>query len=121
MELYSASGAFFSENQNEIEKLISDIKVEIDGVLLARNIGNEQADVANADFLQNLAESIQKEHQNLFKIKVISGEELKEQNLNLIYAVGQAATVAPRLVILEYTPAGYEPPAGMGSPYFFGL
>ena len=37
-------------------------------------------------------------------VKEIQGSKLQDEGLNGVYAVGQAATEAPRIVILDYKP-----------------
>ena len=73
------------------------------GTLFARDLGNEQGDVANPEYLEEAATTLAKEN-SAFSLRVIKGKELQELGLNMITAVGQAAQWEPRLILLEYKP-----------------
>eukprot|EP01095_Lingulamoeba_sp_RSL-Kostka_P013971 TRINITY_DN5939_c1_g2_i1.p1 TRINITY_DN5939_c1_g2~~TRINITY_DN5939_c1_g2_i1.p1 ORF type:complete len:594 (-),score=197.72 TRINITY_DN5939_c1_g2_i1:187-1968(-) len=100
----------FENNQiDNLRDIINSSRIVADSTLFTRDLGNEQADVANPEFLEEKAHEIVREfnesnEQNDVKmtIKVIKGNELKERGMNLIYSVGQAAQWEPRLVIIEY-------------------
>lgn len=64
-------------------------------------LGNERADVANPEYVEQLARDVADEFDSV-NVKVLDHEKLKEQGLNMLYAVGQAATSLPQLVLLEY-------------------
>jgi len=70
----------------------------------ARNLINERANVCNPDYLEDLCLKISKKH-NL-KIKIIKGNELLKENMNLFYSVGKGSNYEPRLIILEYIKNG---------------
>ena len=74
-----------------------------EGTLLARELGNEQADVANPQFIEEQARKLADENPN-FNLRVIKGKEVEELGLNMLQAVGQAARWEPRLILLEYKP-----------------
>lgn len=58
-----------------------------EGTLLARELANEQADVANPEQIHSIAESLAKEHG--LEFSAVVGDELKDHGYHLISAVGQ--------------------------------
>lgn len=73
------------------------------GTLFARDLGNEQADEANPDFLEETAKQLAATSPH-FHLRVLKGDELKELGMNMLIAVGQASRWEPRLILLEYRP-----------------
>ena len=73
-----------------------------ESVLMARELGSERADVAHPAYMQKLAEDLAATYSNI-TVTSIQEAELRAQGYNLITAVGQAAVVPPRLVVLSYT------------------
>lgn len=73
-----------------------------ESVILARELGNDRSDVVNPQFLEDIARKLVGTHSDVMKIRVLDEAELLRQGFNLITAVGQAATVPPRIVAIEY-------------------
>ena len=80
--------------------------------IFARNLGNERADVAHPAYVESLARATAAELG--LKITVLSRDECESLGMHLLVAVGQAATVPPRLVVLEYNP--FETSPAISSP-----
>lgn len=72
-----------------------------ESVLMARELGSERADVANPEYMQKIAESLAATYSSI-KVTSLQEQELRSEGYNLLAAVGQAATVPPRLVVIEY-------------------
>lgn len=72
--------------------------------LFTRNLANQRPNVANCDYLEEIARKIYNNHKNDKKvsIEVMKGEELSKNGLNLIHAVGKSAESEPRMIILTY-------------------
>ena len=70
--------------------------------IYARDLANTRGSEGNPTFLAEKAQEIYNLNPDKLKIKVLKGEELKAEGLNLLYSVGQAATNPPYLVVLEY-------------------
>jgi leucyl aminopeptidase len=65
-----------------------------------QTLGNERSNVVTPAFMEEVARS-SLELPNM-SISVLQQEELEKHGMNMFLAVGQAAAVPPRLVILEY-------------------
>lgn len=80
-----------------------------EGVNFARDLANENADVAHAQFLaetmRSLAEGDPRCH-----IEILGQSELEERGLHLHLAVNQGSHKEPRLVIVHYNPQKTEHP-----------
>jgi len=72
--------------------------------VLARELANDRADYITPAKMEEIARSVAETHKLGFR--VLHVDDLKARNLTLLTAVGQGATVPPRLVILEYTGPG---------------
>jgi len=92
-----------TDKDTELQKTVDEASTIANGTLFARDLGNEQADVANPDYLEEAAKNLCKENP-AFSLRVIKGKELEDLGLNMITAVGQAARWSPRLLLLEYKP-----------------
>ncbi len=73
-----------------------------ESVLAAREFGNERPDVLHPAAAEQLARSLAAAHSDVLTVRVLQADELTAQGYNLITAVGQAATVPPRIVALTY-------------------
>ncbi|DAZ97475.1 TPA: hypothetical protein N0F65_009958 [Lagenidium giganteum] len=68
--------------------------------IFARNLGNERADVVTPAFMEQVARA-SADLPNM-SVTVLQEDQLRAEGMNMFLSVGQAATVPPRLVILEY-------------------
>jgi leucyl aminopeptidase len=71
-------------------------------VLYTRNLANTRANIADCDFMEDIALNIVNKNKKNCSVKVIKGEDLVKNNLNLLYNVGKSASTEPRLIILKY-------------------
>ena len=72
------------------------------GVNFARDLINENADVADSAFLEKNIREIIKGKKNTF-ITILNRRELKAKGLNLHLAVNQGSRKEPKLVIVKYS------------------
>eukprot|EP00054_Salpingoeca_dolichothecata_P005692 m.35784 g.35784 ORF g.35784 m.35784 type:complete len:525 (-) comp15823_c0_seq1:39-1613(-) len=82
------------------EKHLKQTQAMTAGTFLARDLANERADVANPEFLQNVATELCKQHN--FGEKVLQVDDLIQNEMNLLMAVGQGSRFAPRVVAIEH-------------------
>ena len=71
------------------------------GVYLARDLVNQNADEADANHLSNLSKKLSKQYAKL-QVKILGEKELKKVGCNLILAVNQASKRKPALIIFQY-------------------
>eukprot|EP01006_Ploeotia_vitrea_P059802 TRINITY_DN74805_c0_g1_i1.p1 TRINITY_DN74805_c0_g1~~TRINITY_DN74805_c0_g1_i1.p1 ORF type:complete len:494 (+),score=54.64 TRINITY_DN74805_c0_g1_i1:13-1494(+) len=72
-------------------------------VAYARELGNIRGDHGNPQFYEDEILTCVKQNDNLRLVKLISGVgPLQAEGLNLLAAVGQGASIPPRLVIVKY-------------------
>lgn len=74
----------------------------IEGKALAKDIVNISPSIATPAFVEEVITTKFSTLSNI-SIKVLSTKELAELGMNGILSVGQAATVSPRCIIIEYT------------------
>jgi leucyl aminopeptidase len=72
-----------------------------DGVNMARDLGNENADVADSVLIESLVRDIV-ENNDRCKMRVINQHEMEELGLNLHLAVNQGSNKEPKLLIISY-------------------
>lgn len=87
--------------QGEKNKLFDKWKILSEGVCLARDLVNDNADHINASALTSEAEKLSKQFKKI-KTTVLDKQRLEKENLNLILAVNRGAHVDPALIILNY-------------------
>lgn len=78
----------------------SEVHAMCNATILARDLANERADIANPEMLAAVAKQVADRYSQGYSVLV--GEELTQHGLNLHYAVGQASQFAPRLVTIEH-------------------
>ena len=71
--------------------------------LYARELANTRGSTATPAYIAQKAQEIYNLAPSKISIEVIEGEDLKSKGLNLLYAVGKAASCPPQLVVLKYT------------------
>ncbi|MBI1391022.1 MAG: hypothetical protein GC154_21555 [bacterium] len=72
-----------------------------DGVNFARDLGNENADVADADFFEKTIRKLVGDDPRC-RVEVLNEAELREQGMNLHLAVNQGSAKPPKLIIASY-------------------
>ncbi len=72
-----------------------------DGVNLTRDLVNENADVAMADFIEATVKGLIK-GKAFIKTEILNRKELKAKGLNLHLAVNQGSNKEPKLIIVSY-------------------
>eukprot|EP01138_Halocafeteria_seosinensis_P002928 gb/GECG01002991.1/.p1 GENE.gb/GECG01002991.1/~~gb/GECG01002991.1/.p1 ORF type:complete len:621 (+),score=89.12 gb/GECG01002991.1/:1-1863(+) len=73
-----------------------------DSMYLARDLSNEREEEVNCQTFEDRINDLVKMHGDKFTMEVIRGNKLREKELNMIYAVGQAGRYEPRLIELKY-------------------
>ncbi|MCH9632595.1 MAG: putative cytosol aminopeptidase [Chlamydiae bacterium] len=82
-------------------KLIRKWKTLSEGVNLARDLVNGNADDVNAEALSAAAHKLGKQFKKI-KTVVLDKESLEKENLNLILTVNRGAHIDPALIVLNY-------------------
>ena len=99
VDLYFSSVA----RKNAADKVIPTAQVMAECQLLSREYGTHPANVVNTDYLKAEAKKLGKLG---IKVTILEREQLKRLGMNLILAVGQASTMPPRVIIMDYHPRG---------------
>lgn len=124
---------YLASKKDEVKKsyiLISEKKTiytqaitTCEGVNVARDLINENADVANSVFMESVIRKIIKGAKN-FSIKVLNKKDLKAKGLGLILSVNQGSKQDPKLIIVEYKgsskKSGHTALVGKGVTYDTG-
>eukprot|EP00347_Sterkiella_histriomuscorum_P020665 403336937 len=73
---------------------------------LARNLANTRGSIATPEYMEMHVKKVIGNAKNaethIKDVRVIKGEELEKENMNLFYNVGKAATSAPRCIVVKY-------------------
>lgn len=109
------------EGSVDINSLVSKKNIVLKAKKLARDFVNERADIATPAWYEEEAKKIVDQHKDVLSMRTLQIDELKELGLNMLVAVGKAATVPPRLVIIEYNgnPSSQEKIALVGKGITF--
>lgn len=87
-------------NQSDLE-LMKKTEWVMEGVYLARDLVNANADDSNVEKLIKEAKTLEKNCKKL-KVVVLRKKQLEKEKMHLLLAVGKASVHPPALVILEY-------------------
>jgi len=104
------------------KKSHEDIIKICEGVNLARDLVNDNADTVNSDHLEKEIRNIIKGNKKV-SLEILNKKELKAKGLNLHVAVNQGSRFEPKLIIVKYTGAakgGYTALVGKGITYDTG-
>ena len=98
------------KDKSEKEKLIGSIKkaeLYARGTILARDLVNEPAYIANPTYLAELARSIAKKNPKTISCKVFDRTQCEKMGMEAFLSIARAAgdVVSPKFIVLEYTPA----------------
>jgi leucyl aminopeptidase len=99
--LYLESNKF---NVNQLEIALYHSYIMSKFTNFARNLINERGDICNPQYIEDISYQVYNKYRsnNNLNMKVIKGEQLKKENMNLFYAVGQGSIYPSRLIVLEY-------------------
>ncbi|MCH9633846.1 MAG: putative cytosol aminopeptidase [Chlamydiae bacterium] len=87
--------------ENEFKPLLKKHASICEGVNLARDLVNENADTLNADKLSEIAFDFQKKFKKISTL-VFDKKRLEKENLKLILAVNQGSSANPALIMVNY-------------------
>ncbi|MCA9399041.1 MAG: leucyl aminopeptidase [Candidatus Omnitrophica bacterium] len=109
--------------QGTKKKFYEEIIKICEGTNLARDLVNENADVATSSFLEATIKKITKGQKNI-SLEILNKKELKAKGLGLHLAVNQGSENEPKLIIVKYTGAAksakYTALIGKGMTYDTG-
>jgi len=83
----------------------------------SRNLANVRGSTAVPEYMEHQVRALCDQHKDLIKeVRVIQGQQLLDENMNLFHAVGRSADSEPRCVIVHYAgdPASKETTALVG-------
>jgi len=83
------------------KKLYQELVNVCDGVNLARDLVNDNADTVTSVFVEQTIKSIVKGKKNV-SLEILNEKELKKKGLNLHLAVNQGSKYPPKLIIARY-------------------
>ena len=84
------------------QKKIFDEAIEIcQGVNLARNLVNENADIVTSVYLEKTIRDLARGKKNI-SLEILNKKEMKSKGLNLHLAVNQGSPNEPKLIIVKY-------------------
>ncbi|MFT5387979.1 MAG: leucyl aminopeptidase [Candidatus Omnitrophota bacterium] len=90
--------------------IVTDAIKVCDGVTLARDLVNENADITNSKYFEKVVREVILNHKNT-KLTILNRKELTNKGLKFHLAVNQASVNEPKLIIVDYKGAG------AGKPY----
>jgi leucyl aminopeptidase len=87
-----------------IKEGIEKAKLYCEATILARDLVNEQAAIANPTYLADLALSIAKKDPKHLTCKVFGKKEAEKLGMEAFLGIARAAETEPKFIVLEYAP-----------------
>lgn len=87
---------------------VDEISTICDGVMIARDLANENSDVADSEHLEQTIREICQGHGSC-QVKVLNESELQDLGMGLHLAVNRGSHKPPKLIIVEYHGGKDEP------------
>ena len=87
---------------DELKDAVRYAEAEACGICLARNLANAPGNELTPQTFADEAEKVASDHS--IKCTVLNAEQIKSENMNALFAVGQGSACESRFVVLEYTP-----------------
>ncbi len=78
-----------------------DASLITEGVNLARNLINDNADIVTSVYLESVIKNLVKGQKNI-SLEILNKKQLKAKGLNLHLAVNQGSAKEPKLIIVQY-------------------
>lgn len=103
---YEEYEIFLVTKHNDIVDTVSTI---CDGVKIARDLANENADVADSEHIESVIRSIFQGHGSC-QVKVLNQSEMQDLGMGLHLAVNQGSHKPPKLIIVDYHGGKKEEP-----------
>lgn len=89
-----------SKNHKHFEKGVKDGEILGNATNMARDLGNEPANIATPEYIANI---VKKQGAKLnYKVKVFNKKELEKMKAGCILAVAQGSLNEPKFVVMEY-------------------
>lgn len=77
-------------------------KVATKSTLFVRDFNNTRANIATPQYFEDLVRHVVKDAENVQNLEVITGKELYDKGLRIIYSVGKGNPIDPRLIQCLY-------------------
>lgn len=90
---------YFATKSKNMAKKFDELKTIKDNVFLARDLGNEPANVLNPETYSEFCKTLTSTG---LEVEVLEEEQIKELGMNAVIAVGQGSIVRPRFVIMKW-------------------
>ncbi|MBF0321972.1 MAG: leucyl aminopeptidase [Magnetococcales bacterium] len=104
----SCTLAMREEKIATLVKRLEQVRAQVGGVFLARDLGNHPANVVNPEYLAHQARLLGEKYH--LRTTLLGMDELRGAGMNGILAVGQGSINPPRLLVMEYRNGGEKPP-----------
>ena len=91
----------YGDNVSDTEKLVSLCEVASSSIAYTRDLQNKNASEVTPTFLASEAHKLSELSEKV-TITDIYSDRLKELNMGLLGAVGQASTTPPRMIVIDY-------------------
>lgn len=85
---------------NELNNIKNQAVATNDGINLAKNLGNEPPNICTPKYLATTAENLAKQYNKIF-CKILNKSQIKAENMNALYAVGQGSSPENDAVFIE--------------------
>lgn len=90
---------YFATKSKNMAKKFEDLKKIKNNVFLARDLGNEPANVLNPETYSEFCKTLTNTG---LEVEVLEEDQIRELGMNAVIAVGQGSIVRPRFVILKW-------------------
>ena len=67
-----------------------------------RDLANTRATIADPDYMETKVRELVKDQPNVASLRVVTGPQLTELGMNLLFAVGKGAVSQPRCIAVQY-------------------
>ena len=91
------------ERRKAADRILKRVRVAAECTNLAREYGTHPANVVNTDYLVAEAKKLARRG---VKVTILERAQLERLGLNLLLAVAKGSAMPPRLIIMDYKPAG---------------
>ena len=91
-----------TKETGELKSKLKDLNAKLEGIFLARDLGNEPANVIYPETFVDVIKQKFKGIKNV-KVKVLDLKELKKLGMNMLIGVAQGSVKEPKVIIVEYS------------------
>ena len=91
-----------TQADNDYKTAIAHVTATYNGMVLARDLGNEAPNVCSPSYFAKVAKQLSKDHADLVSLNILGEKEMAKLGMGCFLSVSQGSNEEGKLIVLEY-------------------